>query len=192
MLMTIRPDLLQLQQELASASIVVDGLGCAGEPPAVDVSTFDDTGAAIDLPPEARPVLDAHVPPPRVIEFAEERPVEAIVRTTSAEPVEVFRFACEQRHLYQASLTISGVDAGNFAVKLMEGRFTWKRITANAIMTGITVVSDLHDTAAASWAPNALPSGTDIVFTVAGAAGRTIDWLLVGTVGSYAPAGTAT
>ena len=58
-------------------------------------------------------------------------------------------------------------------------------------MVGITVVSDIHDTAAASWVPNALPSGTDIVFTVQGAAGRTIDWLLVGRVGGYAPAGRA-
>jgi hypothetical protein len=126
-------------------------------------------------------------PPP--LEYSRAVGVEARVRTTDDVALEVFRFATVQKELYQASLTISGIDAANQASKIMEGRFTWKRPGAVAVMVGITVVSDIHDTAAAAWQPNALPEGTDIVFTVKGAAGRTIDWLLVGSVGVYAPEG---
>lgn len=185
-----RVDLVLLGTELITAGVPHAGL------PLVDdrVYTYDSAGVRADLEPlaGAQAVVDAHVAPKQLIEFAGSTAVHAIVRTTDAAPLEVFRFPCDQRRLYQANLSIMGIDAGNFACKAMEGRFVWKRITANAIMTGITVVSDLHDTAAASWAPNALPSGTDVVFTVVGAAGRTIDWLLVGEIGMYAPAGLAT
>jgi hypothetical protein len=129
------------------------------------------------------------VAPPLVTEFAGSVLVDAIVRTTDATPKEVFRFPCEQRSLYEAVLVIKGIDAGNFAVKRMNGEFLWKRITGNAIVTGLTVVSDIHDAAAASWLPNYAPSGSDVIFTVQGAAGRTIDWILVGSVGRYAPEG---
>jgi hypothetical protein len=186
-------DLALLATELAAAAVVVPGVGTTGalDTNDYDVNTWDDDGVAIDLPPEAAPVVEAHVAPPLAVEYAGETAVSVIARTADATPKEVLRFPCEQLRLYQASLTISGVDAGNFVSKIMEGRFTWKRTTASAVMVGITVVSDIHDAAAAPWAPNALASGTDIVFTVTGAAGRTIDWLLVGRVGRYAPGGLA-
>jgi len=56
-------------------------------------------------------------------------------------------------------------------------------------MVGVTVVSDIHDAAAAPLAPAAAAAGNDIVFTVKGVAGRTVDWLLAGTVAVYAPTG---
>lgn len=143
----------------------------------------------LECPPEAVPIVDAHVAPPRVIDYAGTTTVDAVTRTTDDVALEVFRFPCELKHIYRAALIITGVDAGNGAVKVMDGRFVWKRWAAGALMTGITVVSDLHDAAAAAWAPNALPQGNDVVFTVKGAAGRTIDWLLVGSVERYAPAG---
>lgn len=189
---TKRVDLGLLHTQLTAAGVIVPTVSRTGTDTDGDLWTFDAAGAVIDLPPEARPVVDAHVAPPQLVEFTGSTAVHALVRTTDATPLEVFRFPCDQKRLYQANLTISGIDATSFACKALEGRFTWKRLTANAIMVGLTVVSDIHDTAAASWAPNALPSGTDIVFTVQGAAGRTIDWLLVGAVGVYAPAGLST
>lgn len=152
----------------------------------------DDQWPHAELPPEAVPIVDAHDPPLALVEVSATRQVNTITRTTDAAPVEVFRFPCDQKRLYRADLLISGVDAGNFVSKIMEGRFTWKRTTGNAVVVGLTVVSDIHDAAAASWAPNYAPVGTDIVFTVQGAAGRTIDWLLVGSVDVYAPTGLAT
>lgn len=138
---------------------------------------------------EAVPGNDADPAPPPPIQSERTLSVQAQVRTTDAVPLEVFRFPCAVKHLYQADLTISGVDATSFASKIMEGRFTWKRPGAAAVVVGLTVVSDIHDAAAASWLPNYAAQGTDVVFTVQGAAGRTIDWLLTGTVGAFAPTG---
>lgn len=154
-------------------------------------------GSNPEAPPEVRPAtpeeqarLDAERAAEAArISYAATRNVSTTATTTDATPVEVFRFPCEQLRLYRADLTIFGVDRGNFVSKAMEGRFTWKRTTANAVMVGITVVSDIRDAAAASWAPNAVAMGTDVVFTVAGAAGRTVDWYLTGAVDVYAPGG---
>lgn len=185
---TKRIDLDTLARELAAAGVPFNGLGHSGTDQDGDLYTFDAM-LPVDLPPEARPVVDAHVAPPRLIDVAATTDVHAIVRTTDATPLEVFRFPCDQKRLYHASLTISGVDAGNYASKILEGRFTWKRNTAAAILVGTTTVSDIHDAAAAPLAPNVAAQGTDIVFTVTGAAGRTVDWILVGSVQLYAPSG---
>jgi hypothetical protein len=143
-----------------------------------------------DATPEEQAALDAiRAEEAARVTYVETRRVEATVRTTGAAPLEVFRFPCDQLRLYRANLIVSGVDAGNFVSRILEGRFTWKRVTGNAVMVGVTVVSNIGDAASASWAPNAAPSGTEIVFTVAGAADRTIDWHLAGTIGVYAPGG---
>lgn len=193
MLVTKPIDLGLLQRELATGGVVVAALGSneTATPGQTELYAFGGDGLPVELPPEAVPIVDAHVAPPRIVDYAGTTTVGALVRTTDATPLEVFRFPCEQKRLYTAALTIRGIDAVSFASKSMEGRFTWKRNTAGAIMVGITVVSDIHDAAAASWAPNAVPQGADIVFTVAGAAGRTIDWKLVGPVELYAPGGLA-
>jgi hypothetical protein len=182
-------DLQLLAQELSAGGVPVPmGLGTLdGTKEAVH--TWTATGEYATLPPEADPIVAAHVAPPLVTEYAGSQSVEAKVRTTDAAVLEVFRFSCKQHHHYEADLVIRGVDAGNSAWKRMRGEFAWKRITANAILTGLTVVADAHDSAAAAWAPNYAVSGSDVVFTVQGAAGRTIDWRLSGTVGVYAPDG---
>jgi ribosomal protein L35AE/L33A len=186
---TKRVDLVQLGHELDAATVPHNGLGLSGTETDGDLYTFTATGEAEELPPAAVPVVDAHVAAPRLIEFASRVEVHAIVRTTSASVLEVFRFACDVKHVYQSTLTISGVDAANGATKIMEGRFGWKRWAAGAVVMGVTVVSDIHDAAAAAWAPNFHVETNEVVFTVQGAAGRTIDWLLVGSVDAYAPTG---
>jgi hypothetical protein len=126
--------------------------------------------------------------PSDIITYAGRLNVDATVRTTDATPVEIYRLPTEQKHVYQSTLTLIGIDAANGVTKSLEGRFVHKRLTANALQVGaITVLSDIHDAAAAAWAPNAQPSGTDVVFTVAGAAGRTIDWIMSGQIVFFAP-----
>jgi hypothetical protein len=188
---TKRIDLALLGRELAAAGVPANGLGQTGTDQDGDVFTYpsDGPGQPIDLPPEARPVVDAHAAPARLLDVAATVDVHAVVRTTDATPLEVFRFPCDQKRLYRADLVISGIDAGNYASKILEGRFTWKRNVAAAILVGLTTVSDIHDAAAAPLAPNVAAQGTDIVFTVTGAAGRTIDWLLAGSVDMFAPSG---
>jgi hypothetical protein len=156
----------------------------------LDLETGQET--VVELTPEelaAREAEEAVWLAPTPIDYAGLTNVLANVRTTDAVATEIFRFPCEAQRLCQAELKISGIDAANFTSKIMEGRFVWKRVTTTAVMVGIVVVSDIHDAAAAAWAPNAVASGSDIVFTVQGAAGRTIDWLLGGVVIFHAPGG---
>lgn len=181
-------DLPLLETELAAASVDVNGLGVTGD----DLMTYTADGEVTDLPAEAAPVVNAHVAPPRVVDYAGQFTVSAKVRTTDAASVEIYRLKCDAMQVYQSTLTLIGIDAGNGACKSMEGRFLHKRISANAVQVGgIVVLADIHDAAAAAWAPNAVPSGTDVVFTVAGGAGRTIDWIMGGTIIFYAPTGLA-
>lgn len=59
--------LAQLRDELAAADVDVDyGLGSTGalETDDLDVFTYDESGAPVDLPPEAEAVIAAHVPEP--------------------------------------------------------------------------------------------------------------------------------
>lgn len=50
----------QLRLELEAAGIVVPALGTAGD----ELHTYTATGEIAELPPEARAVVDQHVPPP--------------------------------------------------------------------------------------------------------------------------------
>ncbi|MPZ68610.1 MAG: hypothetical protein GEU71_03685 [Actinobacteria bacterium] len=50
----------QLERELEAAGVEVRGLGTAHDPPRL--ITWNEKGELIDLPPEAQPVIEAHVP----------------------------------------------------------------------------------------------------------------------------------
>lgn len=193
MIVTKRLDLPLLSQQLTATGVPHTALGTSVPEPSPatpgDLFTYDATGAPVELPPEAGPVVEAHVAPPLLIEYVRSVAVDTQTVTTDDQPHEVFRFPCEQLRRYRSDMRISGIDAGNFVSREMEGRFVWKRTTGNAIMVGITIVSTLGEAASSSWAPNALPDGTDVVFTVKGAAGRTINWVLQGDVEVYAPGG---
>lgn len=196
-----RPDPPPAQQalvEIATGLIMATGFFPAGSPDPTTIKVVDMdeqqwTNWQASPPGHKHLQADGTVvvtpPPPPPIVYAQQQPIYAQVRTTDAVALEVFRYSCDARHLYRADLRVSGVDATSGAVKIMEGRFVWKRPGAAAVVVGITVVSDIHDAAATNWAPNCQAQGTDIVFTVVGAAGRTIDWLLTGELGTFAPEG---
>lgn len=129
-------------------------------------------------------------PPPPPIRYAQQNSIDAQVRTTDATVLEVFRFPCAEKHLYRANLRIAGIDTDPTMISLVqEGRFVWKRSTGDAILEGVTVVSQIPTTIPIGWLTNCFPQGTDIVFTVKGPSDRIIDWLLVGEVGTFAPEG---
>lgn len=183
-------DLMQLQRELDAAGVPVPMRIGTVAALLENVHTYGQDGMPAPLPPEADPVLAAHVARPRAVQYAETTPVDAIIRTTDGATHEVFRFPCDRQRLYRADLTIFGVDMGaSFASKSVHEEFTWKRDMGDAIVVGTERVSDIYEPAAASWQPDVHASGSDIVFTVRGAAGRAIDWMLTGTVSLYAPAG---
>jgi hypothetical protein len=112
------------------------------------------------------------------------------VRTTDATPVEVFRFPTKPKHVYRSTLSLTAIDAGDGTVKDSEVRIVFKGTQATLSRVGTTaVLSNLQDSAASTWAITAQAQGTELVITVTGAAGRSIDWLLTGTIGAYAPEG---
>ena len=116
--------------------------------------------------------------------------ISARLRTANATPAELWRATLAQRTGYRASLTLIAVDAGNGAVRTIEARITAKRLANGALLVGQpVVVADQQDSGTAAWAITANVSGTDVVVTVTGAAGRNIDWLLSGAVVSFTPGG---
>lgn len=194
MRLTKRVDLPLLQDELTAAGVPHNGLSTGGSLASDDYELFtaDDEGVLIEPPPEAQPVVDAHVAPPLVIEHVETITVGEIVRTTNDAETDVFILPAAPKSIYRAELEMSAIDAASGAVKFMAGILVWKRLLGSNVIAppaNITVVSDVHDTAAASWIMNGLPSGGSFRVFVKGAAGRTIDWSLVGTVARYAPEG---
>lgn len=120
------------------------------------------------------------------------RAVDAVIRTTDATPLEVFRFPTQPKHVYKAAFEMMAVDAVSGATKNTEAKMTFKRPSTTLVQVGTTSVPyNAPDTATASWAITPSVVGTDLVISVSGAAGRTIDWTLLGTVGTYAPDGLA-
>jgi hypothetical protein len=178
----------QLRAEMAAAGIVLPALGQIAD----ELVTYSPDGDVIDVPPEGQPVLDAHTPPPLVINYAGAQAVNALARTTDDVALEVFRFPTEPKRVYRVTLRITGIDAGNGTTKDTEARAVFKRPAGTVNQVGATdVLSNFQDTAASTWAILPTVDGTDLVISVRGAAGRAIDWLLVGEIGMYAPEGAA-
>lgn len=125
-----------------------------------------------------------------ILTYQTNRPLLARIQTTTATPTEIYRATLTQNTGYLANLTLLGVDTGNGAVKSLNAHVLAKRLGAGAVLVQPpVVVSSLQDTAATTWAVGASVSGNDVVVTVTGAAGRTIEWSLTGSVTSFTPAG---
>jgi len=127
-------------------------------------------------------------PPP--VQFTAEQPVAARVRTTDATPTELYRLPLAALTGYAFVTALIGVDAGNGAARVLRSSSAWKRLNASALQIGSTVVIANHtDAGASTWTLSAATSGNDVVVTVTGAAGRTVDWSLSGTVVRFSPSG---
>lgn len=112
------------------------------------------------------------------------------VRTTDATATELYRTTLHTLTAYDVALRLLAVDAGNGAVRKISADATFKRLNAGALQVGTTTVLASHaDAGATAWTIVMAPSGNDVVVTVTGAAGRTIDWGLRGFANSYTPAG---
>jgi hypothetical protein len=129
------------------------------------------------------------MPPPPIV-YTRLASVDARVRTTDDQPLEVFRFPAEIKHVYRATFRMTAVDVASGATRDTEARMVFKRPATTLVQVGTTaLLANFADTATAAWAILPTVDGTDLVISVKAAAGRTVDWLLVGEIGTYAPEG---
>lgn len=129
-------------------------------------------------------------PPP--VRYSGQLAIDARIRTTTAAVTEIYRATLATLTLYRARLELLGVDAGNGNARYIEARVVAKRLANGAIMVGTpAVLTNLFDAGASTWAIAANVSGNDFVITVAGQAGRSIDWQLAGDIVSFTPGGTS-
>jgi len=192
MRVTKRLELGLLETELRAASVPFNGLGTVPieDGSATELFTYDASGMPTDLPPGAVPVVDAHTAPPLVVAYVETRSVAAVTRTTDGAFHEIWRLATAPKHVYRATLEMQATDASDGTTKAQQAVLVFKGTAAAVVQVGATVALWMaQDAAAAAWTIQAQVQGTELVFGVRGAAGKTIDWSLDGQVVIFAPAG---
>jgi hypothetical protein len=126
--------------------------------------------------------------PPALI-YTTDIPVNAKVRTTDATPTVLYRATLRAMTGYDVSLQVIAVDQGNGVIRKIKADATFKRLGAGAVQVGATTVTVNHADTGFPTVPTITASGNDLVITVAGAAGRTIDWSLRASVSSFTPDG---
>lgn len=191
---TKRIDIGLLGRELATAGVVVGALVSSGTDADGDLYAVGPAGNGelIDLPPEAGPVVDAHVAPPPAVLYVRTVPVNAVVRTADGAVRELFRFATSPKHVYRAALEMRATDATDGTTKGQEARLVFKGLASSVVQVGATAsLWAAQDAAATGWTIQVQAVGTELVFGVRGSAGRTVDWSLVGDLVDFAPAGLA-
>ena len=117
------------------------------------------------------------------------------VTTTDATPAELFRRALAPLTAYTALVHLVGVDRGNGNVRYLRATLAAKRLGGGAILVNdvggqpYRLLADHRDGSAGTWAIAPSVAGNDVVITVTGAAGRTIDWFLRIEVDAFTPGG---
>jgi len=172
-----RVDLVLLERELIAASVPVNGLGAqaldSADPLSQEVFTYDASGLVEDLPPEAVPVVDAHVAPPPLVDYVGTVEQDRLLRTTDAAFHEIWRFATMNRHVYVGEFRMTAVDAGDGTTKASSAVITFKGLASSIVQVGTTAgLWTTQDANASAWAIQAQGQGTDLVIGVRGAAGR--------------------
>ena len=195
------PPAQQAMVQLSDRMVLATGFFPAGspDPATVEIEDLDaDAWAEFQAAPPGQKhlaedgTLTVTPPPPPPIVYARLAPVDTRVRTTDDQPLEVFRFPAEVRHVYRAAFRMTAVDATSGATRDTEARMVFKRPGATLVQVGATVLlANFADTATTAWAIIPTVEGTDLVISVRGAAGRTVDWLLFGEIGTFAPEGLA-
>jgi hypothetical protein len=135
-------------------------------------------------------------PTPPALVFSEAQNLQAKIRTTDAAATQLARWTLSTLTGYDVELRLLAVDAANGVMKKIVADLTLERLNGGAILIGQTVLASHQSTGGqasisgvANWVVSASISGNDVVITVIGAAGRTVDWLVNGRYATYVPAG---
>jgi hypothetical protein len=135
-------------------------------------------------------------PTPAPLVFSEAQNLQAKVRTTDAVATQLARWTLSTLTGYDVELRLLAVDSVNGVMKKIVADMTLERLNGGALLIGLTIPTNHQSTGApatasgvANWVVTATISGNDVVITVTGATGRTIDWLVNGRYATYVPAG---
>jgi len=129
----------------------------------------------------------AEPPPVRYVDTVGQ---DAYVRTADGNFHELWRIPTTPKHVYVGQFRLTAVDAGDGTTKASQAIITFKATAAALAQVGSTVALwSCQDAGATGWAIQAQPQGTELVFGVRGAAGRTIDWRLAADLEEFAPEG---
>lgn len=173
-----------MSYQLTSGNAVIrltDSASIPADPRNTDYQQYLTWVAAGNTPTPA-------APPPVV--YSGGAVISGRLRTTSATPAELYRATLAPLTAYAALVELLAVDAGNGALRVIRASIVAKRLSGGALLVGAPVVIANHqDAGASSWAISAAVDGNDFVITVTGADGRSVDWLLGGTVQSFRPGG---
>jgi hypothetical protein len=188
--MTLVPnpvDLHQLRNELAAAGMEYTVLIVKNG----EVLGPDAIGVVGPLPPEADAIAAAHVPRSPVQSSRHE--VSAEDFTVGVAPKVLYRATIPTTTLYDIDLVVHAIDRGNGNVKKWRRSAIVKRLgSASApVLVGTvdTPTPDKNDAGSAGWTMVPGFDGNDLVFTVTGAANRTVDWSLFADVRKFTPGG---
>lgn len=192
----------QVQVQTSDRLVVATGFFPAGspDPATVEIMDLDEVAwAEFQAAPPGQKylaedgTLTVVPPPPPPIEYEQTINVKTQTRTTDDQFKEVFRLPTAVKHIYDAVLKMRAIDAVSGATKVQGAEIVFKRTPSGLIQVGTTQAGPpFQDTAASSWSIQAAPGGTDLVISVKGALGRTVDHLLVGTIDVFAPEGLET
>jgi hypothetical protein len=126
------------------------------------------------------------------IQWSNEEIFRRKITSIGVAPTEIYRVSLVQLTGYSIYVTVIGVDRGNGNVKKQTGDFTLKRLNAGPLLVGQTLNLPHQDAGAAAWVISPTfdvsKGKNDGVISVVGAAGRTIDWFVSGTMVRFTPA----
>jgi hypothetical protein len=124
------------------------------------------------------------------VQYSNDLVMRGQAHTTDATPTQIWRSTIPPRTGAAGQCMIIGVDSGNGNVHVWRTSFAFKRLNAGALIVGTPFIEPPQtDAGASTWEINAVAQGNDIVVTVAGAAGRPVDWQITGSGTVFAPHG---
>lgn len=137
-------------------------------------------------------IITVTAPPPVPPITSTTFPLTGKITTTDATAQTLISYAIPLQTAFDISFVVHAIDRGNGAVKKWRRETFIKRLNAApSVIGGVQnpLGTDPADTAAAAWTTAPSISGNNMVLTVTGAAGRTIDWMLFANVRQFTPGG---
>lgn len=112
------------------------------------------------------------------------------VRTTNAASTEIGRFLVNAKSLYRVVFELNGISIDGVDTYYRQVIMIIKRVTTTPVIAGSAqVVAPITSNAGSNWSSSAVVFGNELVVSVGGQVGKTIDWELRLDVVLFTPEG---